>query len=322
MASRTTLPNTNTSRSSAPPLLSVEGLLYRWNRPATREALTAYVFLAPFMLFFTVFVLRSIVYSGYMSLHDWKVLAQTQRFIGLQNYNELLNDDIWWIALKNTAVFSVLTVAGTVVVALGLALLLRRKIAGVGFFRAAFYAPAILSVSVVAISWSWLMNTDFGVINYGLRSIGLSPVNWTGDAGIVIPSLSLVTIWWGFGFPMLIMLAGLQNIPNEFYEAGKIDGGNSLQLFRYITLPMLRPTLLFVTVTGFIAHFQVFGQPYLMTNSGGPGRASYTVILYLYEAAWEAFRMGFAASAAFTLAIILMVITLIQFFVIGRRSEA
>jgi len=302
-------------------VFSVGGMRRFWKRPRTREALAAYLFLTPFFIFFFVFVLRSIVFSGFMSLHDWKVLAPVQQFIGFSNYQELLNDDVWWLALKNTVVFATLTVAGTVVLSLGVALILRRGLVGGNFFRAAFFAPSILSVSVVTICWGWLMNTDFGVINYALRSLGLSPVNWTGDAALVIPSLSLVTIWWGFGFPLLIMLAGLQNIPTEYYEAARIDGANARQLFRYITLPLLRPTLLFVTVTGFIAHFQVFGQPYLMTNSGGPGRASYTVIIYLFQAAWQAFRMGFAASVAFTLAMILMVITLIQFFFIGRRVE-
>ncbi|MBI5668649.1 MAG: sugar ABC transporter permease [Chloroflexi bacterium] len=308
-------------KPARPALLSAEGLRYLLARPSTREALVAYVFLTPFFIFFIVFVLRAIVQAGYMSLHDWKVLGTTQKFIGLQNYTELLNDDVWWIALKNTAVFAALTVAGTTALSLGLALILRRNLRGTNFFRSAFYAPSILSVGIVAICWGWLMNTDFGVINYALRSLGLRPINWTGDAAVVIPALSLVTIWWGFGFPMLIMLAGLQNIPEQLYEAARIDGANPRQVFWYITLPLLRPTLLFVTVTGFIAHFQVFGQPYFMTNSGGPGRASYTVILYLYEAAWEAFRMGFASSVAFTLAIILMIITLIQFFFIGRRVE-
>jgi multiple sugar transport system permease protein len=290
-------------------------------RPRTREALTAYIFLAPFLILFAVLVLRSIIYAGYMSLHDWKVLAPVQTPIGLRNYQELLADEVWWIALRNTIVFAVYTVGMTLVVSLGLALLLNRKLRGSSVFRSIFYAPAVLSVSVVAICWLWLMNTDFGVINYGLRLLGLAPVNWTGDANIVLFTLSIVTVWWGFGFPMLVFMAGLQNIPESLIEAARLDGANWRQLFLHITLPLLRPTILFVTVTGFIAHFQVFGQPYLMTNSGGPGRSSYTVILYLYEAAWEAFRMGYASAAAFTLTLILVAVTLIQFVFVGRRVE-
>lgn len=304
-----------------PPSKQHKGLRSFIRKPRTREAITAYLFLTPFFIFFFIFVLRAVAAAGYMSLFDWKILGSSQPYVGLRNYQELFNDYVWWQAVRNTAVFSVLTVGGTVVVSLGAALILNNKLWGRGFFRSLYYVPSVLSVSVIAITWSWLMNTEFGVINYGLKTIGLSPVNWLGDANMVLPSLSLVTIWWGFGFPMLIMLAGLQNIPDTLYEAARIDGGSPRQVFLYITLPLLRPTLLFVTVTGFIAHFQVFGQPYLMTGSGGPGRSSYTVILYLYEAAWEAYRMGFAAAVAFTLAAILLIITLIQFLFIGRRTN-
>jgi multiple sugar transport system permease protein len=279
------------------------------------------LFLFPFLAFFAIFVLRSIVYSGYMSLHDWKVLAPTQRFYELRNYQELLRDSLWWEALQNTFVFASLTVIGTTVLALGVALLLNRNIQGGSFFRAVFYMPSLLGVGVVSLVWTWLMNRDYGVLNFLLSNIGVQRIDWLGDPSLVLPSLSLVTIWWGFGFPMLIFLAGLRNIPEPLYEAAKIDGANGLNTFLYITLPLLRPTLLFVTVTGFISHFQVFGQPYFMTSSGGPGRASYTAILYLYEAAWEAFRMGYAAAVAFVIALILMSITLIQFLLIGRRVE-
>lgn len=300
-----------------------ETLQNELSRQRTRDTVTAYLFLAPFLIFFVVFVLRSIIYSGYMSLFDWKILSPVQKMTKepLGNYAELMRDDIWWIALKNTAIFAGLTVAGTTIVALAAAVILHRRPRGSTFFRAVFYAPNVLSVGVVAIIWGWLLNTDFGTINYVLRSIGLPAVNWTGDANIVLITLSLVTIWWGFGFPMLILLAGLQNIPESLYESAKIDGANGWQIFVSITLPLLRPALLFVTVTGFIGHFQVFGQPYFMTNQGGPGRASYTAILYLYEAAWEAYRMGYAAAVAFTLAAILMCITLLQFAFGGRRVE-
>lgn len=288
-----------------------------------REALIAYMFLAPFLILFGIFVVRSIIYSGYMSFFDWKVMQRgAQTFVGLRNYQELFRDSVWWEALRNTALFALYTVIGTTLLALGTALLLQRRLPGSNWFRAIYYAPSILSVGVVALVWTWLMNSEFGTINFVLRSIGLAPVNWTGNPNVVLFSLALVTIWWGFGFPMLVFLAGLQNIPEQLYEAARIDGAGSWDLFRYITLPLLRPTLLFVTVTGFISHFQVFGQPYFMTNSGGPGRASYTAILYLYDAAWEAFRMGYASAVAFTLAAILLVITLIQFFFFGRRAEA
>lgn len=301
----------------------LQGLQKEFSPRRLRDTFTAYLFLTPFMVFFVVFVLRSIVYSGYMSLHDWKILAPVQKLTKepLGNYIELINDDVWWLALKNSAIFAALTVVGTTLLALGAAVILHRKPRGSAFFRAVFYAPNVLSVGVVAIIWGWLLNTDFGTLNYVLQSIGLPKINWTGDPNIVLITLSFITVWWGFGFPMLILLAGLQNIPESLYESARIDGANGWELFRYITIPLLRPALLFVTVTGFIAHFQVFGQPYFLTNKGGPGRASYTAIIYLYQAAWEAYRMGFAAAASFTLAGILMAITLIQFLIGGRRVE-
>jgi multiple sugar transport system permease protein len=180
--------------------------------------------------------------------------------------------------------------------------------------------PQLLSVGAVGLIWVWLLNTQFGVINYALNTIGLRPVNWLGNPNLVLPSLSLTTIWWTFGFPMLIFIAGLQGIPEQLYEAAKIDGASPVQIFFSITLPLLRPTILFVTVTGVIGHFQVYGQPFIMTN-GGPGRSSYSVIFYLYQMAWVAFRMGYGAAIAVAIAVIMATMTVVQFLFIGRRVE-
>src|SRR5687768_16021738 len=161
----------------------LESIQKEFSPARRRDTLTAYLFLAPFLIFFAVFVLRSIIYSGYMSLHDWKILAPVQRLTKepLGNYIELLNDDVWWLALKNSAIFAGLTVVGVTIVALTAAVILHRKPRGSAIFRAVFYAPNVLSVGVVAIIWGWLLNTDFGTINYVLQSIGLPKVNWTGD---------------------------------------------------------------------------------------------------------------------------------------------
>jgi multiple sugar transport system permease protein len=287
-------------------------------RISTREAIAAYIFLAPFIIFFLVFVVRAVVSAVSMSFYDWQILRQTRPFVGLGNYQEILGDYVWWLALKNTLIFMILTVAGTTTVALSAAVAVTQPIRGQGFFRVVLYMPTLLSVGVVGLVWVWLLSTQYGIINYGLSFLGIQPINWLGDANIVIPALSLATIWWGFGFPMLIFIAGLQGIPDQLYEAARIDGANGRQLFSYITLPLLRPTILFVTVTGVIAHFQVFGQPFII-STGGPGRASYTVIYYLYEMAWRAFRMGYGSAVAVTLALIIAVFTIIQFRLIGQR---
>lgn len=285
-----------------------------------REAIAAYVFLAPFIIFFSVFVIRAIFTAVNMSFYEWAILKPVHPFIGLNNYKELFSDYVWWIAVKNTIIFTILTVSGTTSVALLSAVAVTQPIKGAGFFRVLLYMPQLLSVGVVGLIWVWLLSTQFGVLNYGLSFLGLQPVNWLGDENTVIPALSLTTIWWGFGFPMLIFIAGLQGIPDHLYEAAKIDGANGRQLFTYITLPLLRPTMLFVTVTGVIAQFQVFGQPFIMTT-GGPGRASYTVIYYLYEIAWRSFRMGYGSAVAVSLAVIMAVFTLVQFRVLGQRVD-
>lgn len=289
-------------------------------RLRTREAIVAYLFLAPFIIFFTIFVVRAVVSAVQMSFYDWQILRPSRPYIGLNNYQELFNDYVWWQSLKNTLIFAIMTVTGTTVVALSCALAVTQNIKGRGFFRVLLYMPTLLSVGVVGLTWVWLLQTQFGVINYLLSFLGIHAINWLGDEATVLPALSLTTIWWGFGFPMLIFIAGLQNIPDTLYEAARIDGGNSRQIFWYITLPLLRPTILFVTVTGLIAQFQVFGQVFIMTT-GGPGRSSYTVIYYLYEIAWRNFRMGYGATVGVALAAIMAIATAIQFRFIGRRVE-
>lgn len=292
-----------------------------WARsPRGREALAGYLFLAPFLFFFVVFLVRPIITSVQMSFHQWEVLMPTHPYVGLANYEELIHDDLWWLALKNTIVFTMLTAAGTTVLALFTALAVKEPVLGQTFYRVVFYAPTLLSVSVVGIIWMWLLNTQFGLVNYVLNALGLAKINWLGDAGLVLPALALTTIWWGFGFPMLIFLTGLHGIPQHLYEAAKIDGASRLQRFWNVTLPLLRPTILFVTVTQVIAHFQLFGQSFIMTG-GGPGRASYSVIMYLYQVAWRYFRMGYGTAIAIGLGAIMLIFTLIQFRLIGARVE-
>lgn len=285
-----------------------------------REVLVAYLFLAPFLVFFAIFTVRAVVSAVEVSFYQWQVLRPIRPYVGLDNYAELLNDEVWWIALKNTLLFAVLTVVGTSVVALFAAMAVTRPIRGQGFFRVVLYMPSLLSVGAVGLIWVWLLSAQFGALNYALSLAGIRSLNWLGDENLVIHSLSLTTVWWTFGFPMLIFIAGLQGIPEQFYEAARIDGANGRQLFLHITLPLLRPTILFVTVTGFIAHIQVYGQPLIMT-AGGPGRASYTVIFYLWEIAWRAFRMGYGSAVAVVIAIIIAFFTVLQFILIGRRVE-
>jgi multiple sugar transport system permease protein len=286
----------------------------------TQEAIAAYLFLTPFLIIFTIFVVRAVISAIQMSFLDYQILRPARPFVGMDNYVELLNDSVWWTALRNTIQFTFTTVIGTTMLSLSAAVAVTQPIRGQSFFRVLLYMPTLFSVGAVGLIWVWLLSTQYGVINYGLSLLGLPTVNWLGDPNMVLPSLSLTTIWWGFGFPMLIFVAGLQGIPEQLYEAARIDGASGWQIFSRITLPLLRPTILFVTVTGVISHFQVYGQPFIMTT-GGPGRSSYTVIFYLYQVAWTAFRMGYGSAVAVALAIIMATLTTIQFVFINRRVE-
>ena len=286
----------------------------------TREIIAAYLFLAPFLILFGVFIVRAVIVAVQMSFYDWHILRPARPFVGFDNYIELFNDDVWWISLRNTFFFTIFTVFGTTVVGLAAAVAVTQPIRFKGFFRVVLYMPSLFSVGAVGLIWVWLLNSQFGIINYGLSFFGIEPINWLGNPNLVIPALSFTTVWWTFGFPMLIFIAGLQGIPEQLYEAARIDGATGARIFFHITLPLLRPTILFVTVTGVISHFQVYGQPLIMTL-GGPGRASYTVIYYLYQVAWTSFRMGYGAAIAVSLALIMGVLTMIQFFFINTDVE-
>jgi multiple sugar transport system permease protein len=284
-----------------------------------RWSLGNFLFVLPFMLLFTVFTIIPIFYSIYMSLFDWEILAKTHDFIGVGNYVDLWDDSLWWLSLRNTMLFAFLTATGNAIFALMVALGVDQPLRGRDLLRTVFYSPVVLSVAVMGIVLGWMMNTQFGILNYLLAWIGLPGVPWLATKQTVIPSLSVATIWWTFGFPMLIYLAGLQNIPETLYEAARIDGANSWRLTRHITLPLLRPVILFVAITQLISHFKIFGQPYIMTE-GGPGRSSFMSIMYLYETAWRFYRMGYGASIAIGLALVILFFTLVQLRFFGSDS--
>lgn len=283
-----------------------------------RRALTAYGFLAPYLLFFLVFQLIPLLTTIGLAFMKWELLEGTRHFVGLDNFRSMAGDELWWISLRNSFYFSAITTAAITLLALAVAVALRSVQWGQAFFRVIFYAPVILSVTVIGVIWSRLLNND-GFINYYLARVGIM-IPFLSDANLVIPSLSLATLWWGFGFPMLVFLAGLYAIPEAVYEAAQIDGATPWVSFTRVTLPLLRPALLLVLVTQFLGHLQVFGQSYTITD-GGPGYASYMVIQYMYQTAWKYYHMGYAGAMAIVLAVIMLTVALIQFRLLGQRVE-
>ncbi len=296
----------------------------RWR--TFRKQAPNYLFILPHLLFFLVFLAWPVVFGFWISFHHWEIISPSKPFVGLENYQDLLSDDIFVKSIWNTARFAVFTVVAETILGLAAALLVNQRFPGRLGVRIVLFAPRVLSVATMAIVWQWLMNRDWGFLNYALSLVGLGAVNWLGDRSLVIPSIAGATTWWVVGFAMVIYLAGLQGIPDHLYEAAKLDGANEWQLFRSITLPLLAPTTLFVVATSFIAQMQVFGQIYSMTtwtgsNPGGPDFASISVVMYLYDNGFRYYRMGYAAAMAFVLAGLIMIMTMIQFRFLNKQVE-
>ena len=282
-----------------------------------REASSAWVFLAPSLAHLLVFSLGPIVFSLWLSFHEWDLLSPDRPFVGLSNYRALAADPEFLRSLRNTAIY-VLFVPIGMAVALAIALLLNRRIPGVRALRAIFFLPYITSFVAISLVWRWMFQPDIGLLNGVLARIGLPAQPWLSSPATALPSLMLMSIWMYAGYMMIIFLAGLQSIPESLYESARIDGANAWQRFRHITLPMLQPTTLFVLVTMVIFMFQVFTAVYVMTE-GGPLHATDVIVYHIYRNAWEYLRMGYASAMAWVLFAIVFVITLAQFRFLGSR---
>ena len=279
-------------------------------RERVQEALTGYLFIAVPILLFSVFTLFPVLFAIWVSFFDWNLLIPDKLFIGLSNYFELMNDDVFLIAIKNTFVYTVGVVPVQTFLALFLAFLMNQKVKGRPFFRVAFYIPAITSSVVTSIIFIWIYSKP-GLLNYLLSLVGLEGTDWLTNPDTALGAIMMLNIWTTSGYFMVAFLAGLQSIPPTIYEAARIDGASAWRQFWSITVPMVRPITYFVVVLSLIGCFQVFDQIYIM-SSGGPVHATTTMSYFVYTSSFKYFRFGYGASAAMILTLIIMAATFIQ----------
>jgi multiple sugar transport system permease protein len=275
-----------------------------------RLALSGGVFLTPSVILFAAFLAGPLVYALYISFNEWSMM-RSPTWLGLDNYQRILRDDIFWRSLRNTVVFTALFVPAVTLLSLASAALLNQSIGAKALFKALIFIPIITPSVVVGVVWTYAFQPELGLINELLRLINLPTSLWLGSQDVALPALVLVTIWQRFGWFMILFLAGLQDIPIEVKEAATIDGATPFRSFMDITLPLLRPTLILVTVLAAIGAFQVFDLIFVMTE-GGPAYATQTLSYYIYTKAFRSFDMGYAAAMSYVLFLALLLLTLLQ----------
>ncbi len=270
-----------------------------------------FIFIIPSLTVFLLFIFLPIIDSFRLSFYEWSIISPNKNFIELKNYQKMILDTRFWNALKNTLYYTLGYVPVGICLSLLLALLVNAKVKGKNFFRMTYFLPAIASMSIVAIIWSFLLDPDIGIISYYLNQIGISTTAWLRSIKWAMPAVIMVGVWKNMGFNMVIFLAGLQNISDMYYEAAEIDGASKWQQFTYITLPLLKSTTTFVVIMSVITSFQVFDQVYVMTR-GGPLFATETLVQYIYHLGFENFKMGYGATIAYVLFIIIILVTIVQ----------
>lgn len=286
-----------------------------------QELVEGVLFSLPYLFLFGLFLLYPLVMGGYMSLFEWNAITPSESvFLGLENYTTLLNDRQFWNALGNTAYFAVLTVPSIVVVGLGLALGVNRDIKGKGLLRAVFFSPYILTVSVAALVWIDMYSTQYGVINHYLGMVLANPPQWLQSRLFAMPAIAMTTVWWLVGFSFVILLAARQSVPGYLYEAARLDGAGTWRQFRDVTVPQMRNAIFFVVIINLIWAFQVYGQPYVMT-SGGPGQTTETLVMYLYQSAFNQRNFGYAAAIGYVLTGILVLVSIVNYYFLGGDNE-
>ncbi|OOG62901.1 sugar ABC transporter permease [Rhodanobacter sp. B04] len=285
----------------------------------------AWLFLAPALLVLGVFFLLPVIAALALSLTDYDLYALANihnlRFVALQNYWTLLHQPLFWSALAHTTYFVAIGVPLSMGTSLGAALLLNSPLARCKpFFRTALFAPVVTTVVAVAVIWRYLFNTKYGMVNFVLGHLGIHPVDWLGDPHWAMPTIILFAVWKNFGYNMIIFLAGLQAIPADLYEAAHIDGASAWRQFRHITLPMLGPTLLMVSILTVSGYFQLFAEPYVMTE-GGPLQSTTSVLYLMYDEGFKWWNLGSASAVAFLLFLIMFAVTALMLKFARRGND-
>ncbi|HQU34112.1 MAG TPA: sugar ABC transporter permease [Thermoanaerobaculaceae bacterium] len=282
-----------------------------------REARAGIAFITPALALIAVFFVVPVVVGFLLAATDFDIYAvgdlATARFVGLGNFAALFHDPVFWKALGNTFYFVLVGGPLSVAVSLAAALLVNARLVRCkGLFRTVYFAPVVTTMVAVAVVWRYLYHPRFGLLNQLLALGGLGPVNWLGDPRWAMPAVILMAVWKNFGYNMIIFVAGLQSVPATIYEAARVDGAGPWRQFRHLTLPALRPMLVFVGVITMVGYFQLFTEPYVMTNGGGPLNATLSIVMYMYKQGFRWWNIGFGAAVALVLFLIILAGTLVQ----------
>lgn len=279
-----------------------------------------YLWVLPAVLLYAIFKLLPMLAGLYLALIQWDGI-EPAKFVGLRNFQRMLEDEVILLALLNNLKYAIGTVIGKIILSLFLALLLNQALRGRSFYRTALFLPVVMSFVVVGILWAWLYNGQFGLVNSLLQHLGLRflILDWLGDPKVALWSLMVVDIWKWYGFHMVIFLAGLQTIPTELYEAARIDGASRWQQFLHITLPLLQPVMLVNVTLSLMGGFGVFDIPYVMTE-GGPANSTIVMALHIYIQGFKFYKFGYAAAMSYVLLTLVTVLAAIQMRLMGRES--
>lgn len=274
------------------------------------KKLTPYLLVSPYLIYFSIFIAFPVLFSLYLTFQSWNIISP-MKFIGLSNYERLVQDSFFLKSLINTFVFLIIHIPLQIIIALFIAVILNQKIKFRGFFRAAFFLPVIVSGVVVTILWQQLYGFDSGLFNRILTSIGLGKIGWLVDPGWAMPSIAIMATWKNVGLYIILFLVGLQTVPQQYYEAAELEGANRFQQFWNITLPAINPTIFMVVILSTIAGFSLFIEPYVMTG-GGPLNSTLSAVLYIYKQAFTYYHMGYAATLGLFFAVLILCVVIIQ----------